>query len=117
MLQTIAEPTRPNNTLRYVNETFTDEVFHIDGNSYVRCKFIRCRIIFSGEFGVSFKECSFVDCDWGFAGPAANTLRYLSALYQGLGHSGEDMVESIFGSIRNGIGRSGELLSFPSEAK
>jgi hypothetical protein len=43
----------PNGTGRYTGETFEDKTPNVDGNAYTRCKFIRCRLIFSGELEVS----------------------------------------------------------------
>lgn len=100
-------------TRRFENETYRDQTIAIDGNQYIGCTFIRCRIVFTGfEEGV-FDRCTFTSCDWGFSGPAVNTLNYLAAIYRGLGENGQEMVEGVFESIRRDIVKSGELLSSP----
>jgi len=118
MLQTAPQTTRPaaptSSRHRFENETFRGRTIEIDGNQYINCTFIKCRIVFTGfEEGV-FDECKFIRCDWGFSGPAVSTLNYLAAIYNGLGENGQDMVEGIFESIRRGIVTSGELLSSPT---
>ncbi len=119
MLQATTEPMLTTgsrtNSHRFEGKTFEDQTIAIDGNQYINCTFIKCRIIFTGfEEGV-FDECKFISCDWGFSGPAVNTLNYLAAIYNGLGENGHEMVEGIFESIRRGIVKTGELLASPNE--
>ena len=85
-----------------INEVFRDETVEVDGTFFRGCQFYHCKIVFSGLKPVKFEECLFDSCDWVFNGPAANVLLYLSALYNGLGESGQDLVESIVESIRQG---------------
>lgn len=85
-----------------VDQTFEDERLEVDGTTFERCVFKRCRIVFSAIDTVSFKQCHFDTCEWIFDGPAEATLKYLSALYRGLGPAGQDLIELIFQSVREG---------------
>lgn len=91
----------------FEDRAFENERWEVDGLAFVRCKFKRCRLVFSGGDQVSFKDCTFADCDWVFDGPAENTLAYLSAMYHGLGPAGKQLVTSIFRGIEHG--------TFPSD--
>lgn len=117
MLQTAPPPNLTLSQKQFVGETFERQVVEVDGRVYENCKFIECRIIFSGVEAVAFDDCTFVRCDWGFSGAAVNTLSYLSALYQGLGENGREMVDGIFDSVRLGLVESGELLSTPRTSR
>jgi hypothetical protein len=118
MLQVAVPPSKQaTKSHRFENETFREQTIAIDGNQYINCTFIQCRIIFSGyEVGV-FDGCTFVRCAWGFAGSAANTLNYLAAIYNGLGKNSQEMIEGIFESIRRDLVKTGELLPLPSASK
>ncbi len=84
------------------DQTFEDERLEVDGTTFERCVFKRCRIVFSAIDTVSFKQCHFDSCEWVLDGSARSTMLYLSALYRGLGLGGRDLVETIFSSIRDG---------------
>lgn len=84
------------------DKQISDENVYVDQNEYVHCLFIRCRIIFTGRGPARFERCTFDQCDWVFDGAAEETIQYLAALYNGLGSGGQDMVEGIFDSIRQG---------------
>lgn len=87
---------------RFVGKVFENARLEVDGSTYERCKFLRCRIGFSAIDTVVFKECVFTQCEWIFEGPAETTLAYLSALYRGLGAGGQQLVDGIFQGIRDG---------------
>ncbi|MDQ3513573.1 MAG: hypothetical protein M3462_07905 [Chloroflexota bacterium] len=85
-----------------VDQTFEDERLEVDGTTFERSVFKRCRIVFSAIDTVSFKQCHFDSCEWVLGGSARSTMLYLSALYLGLGTGGRDLVETMFSSIRDG---------------
>src|SRR5688572_15167074 len=80
----------------------TDQEFHdttimADGGIYTRCKFTRCRMVFSAAIPGHFEGCNFHECAWEFSGAALVTVQVMSAMY----HGGlRDVVEKIFESIR-----------------
>jgi hypothetical protein len=81
---------------------FENEPVDLDGYYFVECTFYRCKLIFRGEDPVRLENCTIIECDWVFDGPAENTVRFLSALYHGLGASGEVLVKAIFEGIKDG---------------
>ncbi len=88
--------------MRYVEQIFNDESIDVDGNRYYQCIFNRCKIIFSGQAGAAFDCCTFNQCNWVFAKGAEQTIQYLAALYSGLAPAGQQIVEALFDSIRQG---------------
>lgn len=81
------------------DEEFVDQTIRLDGRSFERCRFTRCIMQFGGTEQVSLQSNEFRDCHWVFVGPAALTLEFLSALYQGGAH---ELIEETFNSIRHG---------------
>lgn len=61
----------------FAARSFTDETIQIDGNGYLDCEFLRCRLTYSGGDVPRFDGmCHFADCRWHFEGPAGNTLAF-----------------------------------------
>jgi len=79
------------------DQTFSDVVVYLDGNSFYRCTFERCTIIISGLLGCTLVDPKFVDCKWTVNGPAENTFSLLSALYRA---GATSLIESTFDQIR-----------------
>jgi hypothetical protein len=77
---------------------FEGESLSIDGSHYRRCTFIRCTLVYSGLLPVSLENNNFDECQWHFAGPAQNTLGFLTALYAG---GAQELVELTFNNIRS----------------
>lgn len=92
------------------NELFKDEIVEVDGFVFHACQFDHCKIVYRGDEPVKFEDCLFESCEWVFNGPGENVLLYLSALYNGLGEGGRELVESIFESIRRGTVMEGVQL-------
>jgi len=69
----------------------------LDGASFYGCTFRRCKLIFSGLLPFTLEGGSYHDCNWEFAGPAANTIAFLSALHKAGAH---DLIEGTFRTIR-----------------
>lgn len=89
---------------------YTREVVYLDDTVFINCVFDHCKLIFTGEGRVSFDRCRFIFCQWVFDGPAENSLRFLSALYRGLGSEGRELVKGIFESIERGTVDEGHLV-------
>jgi hypothetical protein len=83
-------------------ETFRNTSLILAGIRFESCTFILCQLIYDGDEAFAFDNCTFFECEWTFDGPAENTLVFLSALYDGLGEEGQQLVESVFNSIREG---------------
>lgn len=88
--------------MRYVDQVFEDTDVILDGNEYERCVFRRTRITYSAYKGGGFSYCEFYECRWALRGPAADTLQFLSATFNGLGEEGRALVEKTFDNIRDG---------------
>jgi hypothetical protein len=82
---------------KYEKQRFADQSIVIDGNHYVACEFVRCRIQFSGGSLPKLIDNSFTDCSFVFDGAAARTVQFMTALYGG---GGKDLIETTFESIR-----------------
>ena len=87
---------------RIYKRTYRNQKLRIDGHRFVECRFERCLLEYGAIDEVSFINCSLVDVDWSFVGSAANTINFLSSLYNGFGPKGQFVVEDLFNSIRAG---------------
>lgn len=83
----------------FINQKFAHESVNLDGNAYTNCRFVKCRLLFSGGGIPLISGCEFRDCRWQFGGTAANTIAFLAGLYQG---GFDRVVEETFISIRKG---------------
>src|SRR5262245_60843160 len=79
-------------------EAFRNTSLILTGIRFESCTFILCQLIYDGDEAFAFDNCTFFECEWTFDGPAENTLVFLSALYNGLGEEGRQLVESVFNS-------------------
>ncbi|MFE0412640.1 hypothetical protein ACFW0S_28470 [Citrobacter freundii] len=82
------------------NNYFENTTIILDGLHYEACTFESCVIQYSGlgEFGLV--GCTFNACTWSFAGPAANTLAFMSNIYKNMGDFGKELVESTFENLK-----------------
>jgi hypothetical protein len=87
---------------KFENQTLTGERVKIDGNEYKNCTFERCIIEYHGETAVRLLDCKFVACRWAFDGPAGNTIRFMSALYQNGDPTLQKLVDDTFDNVRKG---------------
>lgn len=69
----------------------------LDGCSFDECRFEQCHFVFNGYMGVMLTGCSFEACTWEFAGPAANTITFMTALYGG---GSQEVIEHTIRKIR-----------------
>lgn len=84
-----------------VQERFEDETVELDGGEFVGCTFEGCELVYrGGELPRRVEENTFRDCRWRFEDAAGRTVRFMSALYRGLGEHGEELVERTFDHIR-----------------
>jgi hypothetical protein len=100
--------------MRYENLHFTDETVAVDDNQYENCRFTASRIVYAGGGVPVFANCVFDSCQWVFDGPAENTIQYFATLYTGLGPGGQQLIEGVFDSIRQGGVGHGTLLPTPA---
>ena len=86
--------------MRFDNTSFFHKTIVVDDNQYYGCSFTKCRIVCRGQGAVDLVDCFFKEPYWGVEDAAANTLKYLMALYHGAGEAGVKLVEATFQNIR-----------------
>jgi len=84
------------------NSTFSNATVDLDFHHFNNCLFENCILVYRGNGPVSMEGCRFLSPRWVFDGSALNTIRYLIALYHGLGEGGQKLVEDLFQQIRQG---------------
>lgn len=85
---------------KHVGEKFADQRILLDGESYDRCTFDKCVVVYRGGQLASLVNCSFNDCRFELEDAAQRTLEFLNAIYHGFGDVGMRLVEETFNSIR-----------------
>ncbi len=77
----------------------------LDFHEYDSCEFRDCRFVVLGYGPFVLNKCEVINCTFHFAGPAANTIQTMSAIYNNNGDQGKQLVEATFENIRNGGGQ------------
>jgi hypothetical protein len=85
---------------KHVGEQFKDQRVLLDGESYERCEFNKCVIVYGGGPLSDLVGCSFHECRFELEDAAQRTLEFLNAIYHGFGNVGMRLVEETFISIR-----------------
>jgi hypothetical protein len=78
-------------------QNFSRTRIALDGCSFDECRFEHCHFVFNGYMGVTLTGCTFEGCTWEFAGPAANTITFMTALYGG---GSQELIEATIRKIR-----------------
>jgi hypothetical protein len=82
------------------NKKFHDAKISLDGCTFAGCTFERCTFVFSGLLPVDLEGNTIAgDCKWEFAGPAANTIGFMTAIYA-QGGGAAQLIEHTFENIR-----------------
>ena len=81
-------------------KAFSGAAISLDGRSFIKCSFDNCTFTYAGGELPVISDCSFNDCRWQFAGGAANTIAFLSGMYNG---GFDKLVEDTFHEVRKGI--------------
>jgi hypothetical protein len=85
--------------VQHSGNRFTGARVEIDGQSFENCTFDRCAVIFKATAPSQFNGCTLNACSFGFEGPAAMTLKFMSDLYK----IAPDVVEKTFDNVRLGM--------------
>lgn len=83
----------------YVNETFTNRRVDLSKNSFKKCVFNHCLLVFDGTGATDLDDCDPTDSQFAFDGYAGTTLLFLTDIYK---NGGAHVVEEIFTHIREG---------------
>ncbi|MGJ8570395.1 MAG: hypothetical protein ACSHXI_06820 [Hoeflea sp.] len=99
---------------RFSSRNYVDNAVMLDGSVFTDCVFFKCAMIYSGGEIPVLSGCRFDDCSWQFGGDAANTIAFLSGMYQG---GFDRLIESTFHEIRRGamISQTAPPASVPTE--
>jgi len=88
--------------MEYRDCRFTDSTVRLDGNTFISCRFINCRLVVDGTQPGRMSSCTFENPEFHFEGAAGNTISFLSAMYRASGVGGRQAVERVFDLIRTG---------------
>ncbi len=81
-------------------KTFTGQVIRLDGNTYTRCTFVDCQILYGGGIA-NTTHCVFTGTtQLRFDKAAALTVDFMRSMYP----LGQHVIEGIFAEIRKGPG-------------
>ena len=89
--------------MKIVKTTFANEEVLLDFHEYDTCVFRDCRFVVLGYGPFVLNQCEVINCTFNFAGPAANTIQTMSAIYNNNGEQGKQLIEATFDNIRKGI--------------
>ena len=81
---------------------FENTRVRLDGNQYKECTFVNSTLEYGGAGPVGLVGCVFDRVQWVFVEAAANTVRFLQALYHAdeAGGGGKTLIEKTFEEIR-----------------
>ena len=82
------------------NKTFTNSTIELDGHEFKNCRFTGCQFVYRGGKPPTLVNCSFDNFPLTLEGPAADTLRFMAAMYHG-GFS--SVIEPTFDNIRSNL--------------
>ncbi len=98
--------------MQIVGATIEDQRVVLDFHHFRGCTFRRCKIVYHGFGPVGLVESGFEDCEWGFDGPAASTINFMTEMYR-MGGGVADLIEKTFENVKRGS-HPGEPLPPPS---
>lgn len=87
---------------RVSGQVFHAQRIQLDGKHFESCQFVHTKLVFSGTGRVGLENCIFSGAQWEFSGAAQLTLQFMSALYQGAGEGGSQLIERTFDNVRQG---------------
>jgi len=80
-----------------VKRTFKGIPIHLDGGTFINCKFEKCELIYSAILPVHITKSTFSSCKWTFLGPARLTLDLMRGLYN---TGSKELVDQAIDQIR-----------------
>jgi hypothetical protein len=82
----------------FSDENFEGQTVELDGNTYIRCNFIGCTIVYSGGGIPKLQHCDFSNETWRFEGAAERTLILLQE-FSRAGSGFEALVRGCFPTL------------------
>lgn len=86
-------------TMNVSDSKFAGGKFTLDGGRFVRTTFEGVELLYSGGDLPIIEDCVFTGCTFAFAGPAANTLEFLTSLYKS---GGTTVIQDLIRHISQG---------------
>lgn len=87
----------------YRGERFVNQQLKLSGNEFFNCEFVDCQLIFDASGPIKLDGCRFNSPRFLFDGPAADTLKFLSGIYNSGGDgASKRYVEDVFDIVRKG---------------
>ncbi len=86
--------------MEFKEKQFKNEEVRVDGNIFIDCAFKNCVLVYAGGPPPTMVGCGFGSCSWSFVEHAANTVKFMRAMYHGMGDGGRELVEQTFENIR-----------------
>ena len=80
-------------------QEFVGKTIRLDGDIYRDCVFRHCTMIYTASGKIGLVDCRLIGCKWRFEGAAAETIKFMQALYAQGGTAGS-MLEMTFHKIR-----------------
>ena len=87
--------------MKIVEHDFSNQEVILDFHEYENCMFRNCRFVVLGFGPFALNKCEVIDCQFTFAGPAANTIQTMTAIYHNNGEQGQQLIEATFNAIRS----------------
>ena len=81
------------------NESYKNESIQLDGKSFKKCTFFRCRLQYAGQAAVKLANNSIEESSWEFIDAAQRTIGFMADLYRG---GMKEVIEDTFENIRQG---------------
>lgn len=69
--------------MKYHKRTFKDETVALDDNTFEACRFINCKLEYSGGKPSPMINCELERSNFAFSDKAANTINFMRAMYLG----------------------------------
>jgi hypothetical protein len=89
--------------MEHRDTTFRRGEVVLDGDTFIGCSFLECRLVFYSSKPCYLAGCTFDQVAWRVYGSAAETFNFLARLYHSGGEEGRRLVEDTFDSIRRGL--------------
>ncbi len=87
--------------MEFNGKTITKKKIILDGNVFIDCDISECVLVYRGGRLPALRDCRINDCQWSFTNSAANTLQFMSAMYNGMGAGGMDLIDKTIANIRD----------------
>ena len=84
--------------MKYADSEFRNQRLNIDGEEFLRCKFIDCVLVYSGGDVPKLDGCHLESTGFTFEGAAVNSIMTMTFMYHG---GFKEFIEELFKEVRN----------------